>query len=174
MESRNKLTVLKKIKQAAAGHVSHSEKSWVYERCWHLEQATKKDKCHILRNNYWVNHCFLSQPVSQLYYWVIGNTHTGMYTVELTVLVSQCQRKDAVSLLLYWMLIFQLPISLITMYFQKSISFLFARISTKINSNLVMPQFLSRVTTSSFPISLTLIWLLCPIVTALEALMIML
>lgn len=27
MESRNKLTVLKKIKQAAAGHVSHSKKN---------------------------------------------------------------------------------------------------------------------------------------------------
>ena len=30
------------------------KKSWVYERCWHLEQATKRGKCQILRNNYGV------------------------------------------------------------------------------------------------------------------------
>lgn len=34
------------------------KKPWVYERCWHQEQASKIDKCHILRNNYWVSHSF--------------------------------------------------------------------------------------------------------------------
>lgn len=61
MESHDKLTVLKEIKQAALGRVSRREKkkkSWVYERCWHLEQATKRDKCHILWNNYRVNPRF--------------------------------------------------------------------------------------------------------------------
>lgn len=61
MESHDKLTVLKKIKQAALGCVSRREKkkkSWVYERCWHLEQARKRDKCHILWNNYRVNPRF--------------------------------------------------------------------------------------------------------------------
>lgn len=62
------------------------KKPWVYERCWHLEQATKRDKCQILRNNYWVKHWFLSQQ------------SPSYIPQRLTVVVSQSQRKDDQSL----------------------------------------------------------------------------
>lgn len=88
MESRNKLTVLKKIKQAAWGHVSHSEENLGYTKGVDTLSKPQKE----------TNVIFLVTITG----WTSGFQPAGilaiLYTVELllqhlTVAVSlQCQR----------------------------------------------------------------------------------